>query len=226
MAKGGCGVPDGCGRRMGWMDTKVAWHGRVVSVQPRIRLTRSFDERQHSYLGYVLCLEGTVGGEPREFSVAVGRGGHAKHRFRAGDEVSGQAVPVADPKGETAEFFKASVIRVASRGPEEVPQGPPFLGVPPPLETYRERGHRRLDPRTYASGCRNCLWGCEMPVDIVVDHWKPWNRKYRREMFCYGPKDCSLYRSGATRKVPGRKGMTWKEEDWVDEEETGRRGPS
>lgn len=30
---------------------KAAWSGRVVSVQPRIRLSRSFDERSHSYLG-------------------------------------------------------------------------------------------------------------------------------------------------------------------------------
>jgi hypothetical protein len=25
--------------------------------------------------------------------------------------------------------------------------------------------------------------------------------------------------------VPGRKGMTWEEEDWVDEDETSHRGP-
>src|SRR5713226_1240988 len=36
--------------------------------------------------------------------------------------------------------------------------------------------------------------------------------------FCYGPKTCALYRAGAARTVPGRKGMSWREEDWVDEE--------
>jgi len=41
----------------------------------------------------------------------------------------------------------------------------------------------------------------------------------RFETFCYGPKSCALYRAGPTRKVPGRKGMSWEEEDWVDEEE-------
>ncbi len=29
----------------------------------------------------------------------------------------------------------------------------------------------------------------------------------------------------AARKVPGRNGMTWEEEDWVDEEATSSRGP-
>jgi hypothetical protein len=28
---------------------KLSWQGKVVSVQPRIRLTRSFDERSHAY---------------------------------------------------------------------------------------------------------------------------------------------------------------------------------
>ena len=59
--------------------------------QPRIRLCRSFDERSHTYLGYALRVHGSIGGEAREFLVGVGEGAHAKHRFRAGDTVSGDA---------------------------------------------------------------------------------------------------------------------------------------
>lgn len=68
-----------------------------------------------------------------------------------------------------------------------------------------------------------CIWGCRMPVEIIIDHWNPDRRKYRFETFCYGPKSCRFYRAGPTRKVPGRKGMTWEEEDWVDEEATSHR---
>ena len=50
-------------------------------------------------------------------------------------------------------------------------------------------------------------------------------REHRFETFCYGPKSCPLYRAGPTRKVPGRKGMSWEEEDWVDEDATEHRGP-
>ena len=39
------------------------------------------------------------------------------------------------------------------------------------------------------------------------------------------PQSCTFYKAGAPRKVPGRKGMTWVEEDGVDEEETAHRGP-
>ncbi len=63
-----------------------------------------------------------------------------------------------------------------------------------------------------------------MPVEIIVDHWKPKEKKYRTETFCYGPKSCRLYRPGPTRKVPGRRGITYDEEDWVDEELTAHRG--
>ena len=64
-----------------------------------------------------------------------------------------------------------------------------------------------------------------MAVEIIVDHWNPTLRRYRYETFCYGPLSCSLYRAGGTRKVPGRRGMTYEEEDWVDEEAISHRGP-
>ena len=101
----------------------------------------------------------------------------------------------------------------------------PFLGVPPDLPTYRSRGHRRLDARTYEAKSATCIWGCRMPVEIIVDHWNPSKKKYRFETFCYGPKICSFYRAGPTRRVPGRQGMSWEEENWVDEDATSHRGP-
>jgi len=204
---------------------KVAWSGRLVSVQPRIRLMRSFDERNHSYLGYVLCVDGRCGDEAGTFLIAVGKGAHEKHQFRAGMELSGLSVPVDDPRLETAGYYKTSRIKIEKNAEEAQPEGPPFLGVLPDLPTYRERGHRRLDARTYTARCTLCIWGCRMPVEMIIDQWNPSQKKYRFETFCYGPKSCSLYRAGVTRKVPGRRGMTWEEEDWVDEDTTSHRGP-
>jgi hypothetical protein len=207
------------------MSSKVEWQGEVLSVQPRIRLLRSFDERSHSYLGYVLRVRGTRGGDPGEFVVAIGKGAHEKHRFRVGDQVSGRGARVADPRLETAELYKVSGLEVIARGSESEDASPPFVGVPPALEVYRERGHRRLAGRTYSTRCTTCFWGCEMPVEMIIDQWNPSEKKYRRETFCYGPKSCSFYKAGPTRKVPGRKGMSWEEEDWVDEDATAHRGP-
>jgi hypothetical protein len=43
--------------------------------------------------------------------------------------------------------------------------------------------------------------------------------------FCYGPLSCPLYKSGPPRKLPGRRGMTYTEEDWIDDEATSHRSP-
>jgi hypothetical protein len=203
---------------------KIPWNGVLVSVQPRIRLGRSFDQRAHTYLGYALKVRGSVGGQVREFLVGVGEGAHAKHRFRVGDMVSGAALPVADPRLETVEFYKVSALKVVrSELQEETP--PPWRGVPPPLSVYRERGHRRLRARTYEQKCTTCMWGCHMAVEMIVDQWNPSQRRYRTETFCYGPRSCPFYRSGPARKIPGRRGITYVEEDWIDEEATSGRGP-
>jgi hypothetical protein len=205
--------------------SKLAWSGEVVAVQPRIRLMRSFDQRNHAYPGFALFLRGILDGAARDFSVGIGPGAQAKHAFRAGDTVRGLAVPVADSRMESVEHYKASALEVVSRAAAPATGGPPWLGVPPSLDFYRARGHRRLDPHTYEASCRACIWGCRMPVEITLDHWNPEKRDYGIETFCYGPKSCSTYRAGPTRKVPGRNGMTWEEEDWVDEEATAHRAP-
>jgi len=58
---------------------------------------------------------------------------------------------------------------------------------------------------------------------MIIDKWKPHLREFRNEAFCYGPKNCSLYKAGAKRTVPGRNEMLDVEEDWVDEEATRHR---
>jgi hypothetical protein len=201
---------------------KVIWSGRVISVQPRIRLTRSFDERGHDYLGYSLTVDGVAGDEVGQFSVGVGKVAHSKHRFRVGDEASGEARPVADERTQPVDFYRASKLRVMERSQEEPGSPPPWHGVPPDLETYRWRGHRRLSARTYRAGCITCIWGCRMPVTMIIDPWNP-RYRYRFETFCYGPKSCPIYKPGPSRRVPGRRGMVYEEQDWVDEDATAHR---
>ncbi len=204
---------------------KVAWEGEILAVQPRIRMTRCFDQRHHGYSGYVLRVRGRRDGEDGEFVVAIGKAAQAKHAFRVGDVVKGKGHPVVDARLETADLYKVSGLKRLAWGPESFEDAPPFLGVPPILEVYRERGHRRLASRTYQIHCKSCLWGCAMVVEIIVDQRNPSRKEYRRESFCYGPKSCPLYEAGATRHVPGRNGRSWEEEDWVDEDATAHRGP-
>lgn len=202
---------------------KLEWSGYVVAVQPRIRLTRSFDERFHSYLGYVLLVEGSCDGQSGRFLIAVGSAARERYGIQAGMELSGCSAGVEDSRKETAALYKTSGLKVVKDNRIEAFKGPPFLGVPPGLETYRNRGHRRLSAQTYDAKCTTCVWGCRMSVEMIIDQWDTTRRKYRFETFCYGPKSCLFYSAGPLRKVPGRMGMSFTEEAWVDEEATSHR---
>lgn len=205
---------------------KIHFTGIVTSAQPRFRLGRSFDQRHHEYLGYAVAVRGRFDGVEREARIAIGRVAHAKHAFCVGQTVEGMAESVANPEHETVELHRASGLSVVRGAPPATPGlvPPPWHGSPPSIETYRARGHRRLDARKYEASCASCIWGARMAVEMIIDHWSPAQKKHRIETFCYGPKSCALYRAGAKRVVPGRQGMSWTEENWIDEEETAHRG--
>lgn len=134
---------------------KISWRGLLTSVQPRIRLTRSFDQRSHTYQGHVIRVNGTIGDEAREFTVALGKSANAKHGFRVGDTVSGLGERVPDSRLETVELYKASRLKREERSADEPPAPPPWHGTPPALEVYRDRGHRRLAVQTYERACES-----------------------------------------------------------------------
>ena len=204
--------------------TKRPFMGTIQSIQPRIRLLRSFDETSHSYLGYAIKINGSIDGNEQVFSVGIGKAANEKHRFKVNDTISGECVPVADERLEPVEYYKVSKLKKLSES-DVFKEEPPWETVPPALEIYRSRGHRRLSARTYETKCTTCIWGCRMPVEIIIDNWNPGKKKYRVETFCYGPLSCKLYKSGPNRKVEGRNGMVYVEEDWVDEERTSHREP-
>ena len=208
---------------------KLSFNGTITSIQPRIRLTRSFDEASHTYLGYAIKITGTIDSQEtipsnqNTFSIGIGKAAQAKFNFKVNDIISGDCLPVPDPEMEPADYYKVSRLSKISEG-EQGSLSVPWELVPPELEVYRERGHRRLSAKTYDTKCGSCIWGARMPVEIIVDNWNPrGRRKYRFETFCYGPLSCKSYKAGPNRKVEGRNGMVYVEEDWVDEEMTGHR---
>ena len=200
---------------------KTTIEGLIVAVQPRIRLLRSFDQRQHNYPGYALLVESAADG--KQAWIGVGPAAHAKFGFCAGGNFSAEVEPVANPDLEPIDYYKAARIRYVP-GDSQPGSPPPWLGVPPDLPTYRTRGHRRLDLRAYEIFCHRCIWGCRMAVEMTIDQWNPEEKRYRKETFCYGPKSCPKYQPGPVREVPGRNGTTWLEEDWVDDDATSHRG--
>jgi hypothetical protein len=197
---------------------KSTFKGTIISIQPRIRLTRSFDEASHTYLGYAIRLEGELdNSDDAIFSIGIGKAAHAKHQFKVNDVIAGECLPVPDPELEPTQYYKVSKIDFIESG-KITSTSTPWELVPPQLEVYRERGCRRLAARTYDLKCSSCMWACRMPVEIITDHWNPRGRRiYRYETFCYGPLNCKWYKAGPNRKVEGRAGMVYVEEDWIDQ---------
>ncbi|MDH5769508.1 MAG: hypothetical protein OEZ31_11240 [Nitrospirota bacterium] len=198
------------------MSNKVKFEGTITAVKARIRLIRSFDEISHAYLGYTLVMDAFF--EEKQWNdlrVAIGQKTHEKNRFRIGDYVSGEAVPIKNPKQEWADLYKVSALKIISRGSSSEDRPADMKGgIAPPLNVYREQGHLRLDPRTYESKCKQCPWGIVMATEIIIDHWNPDKKKWRYEIHCYGPRDCPHYRPGKARTVQGRKpGMVWVNDD-------------
>jgi len=97
---------------------------------------------------------------------------------------------------------------------------------PYPVETKKSSRRRRQHKAAHDDiDLSKLVELVALPVEIIIDHWNPSKKRYRFETFCYGPKSCAFYRAGPKRKVPGRKGMSYTEEDWVDEDATAHRGP-
>ena len=146
----------------------------MSSVQPRIRLTRSFDERSHTYLGYVLRVNGLMDGQAEEFLVAIGRAAQEKHRFRIGDRIQGASESVADARLESASYYKTSGLKLTQRQAEPADDSPPYSGVAPALESTEAR-HRRLQPAVYGSpvchvsGAVGCRWRSSLTIGTLTD---------------------------------------------------------
>ena len=198
----------------------------LLSVQPRIRLTRSFDQRSHTYLGYALKVRGRVGSEAREFLVGVGQGAHARHHFRAGNAVSGDALPVPDPRLETVEFYKVSKLKV---------------GLPEAEDETHATSVARCSaaacglPRARSSAtCRANLPGEVLELHLgMPDAGRDDHRSVESESAPLPNRDL-LLRSSFLPALPGwtgahgsrpPPGMTYTEEDWVDDEATSHRRP-
>ncbi len=197
------------------MSNKFKFEGIITAVKARIRLIRSFNEISHAYLGYILVMDAVVDSKEWPFlRIAVGQKTHEKFQFRAGDSITGEALPLENPKQEWADLYKVSGLRLIER--RDYSKGKEIQGgIAPPLTVYREQGHLRLDPKTYESKCRQCHWGIVMATEIIIDHWNPEKKKWRYETHCYGSKDCPNYKPGKARSVPGRKpGMVWIDDDF------------
>lgn len=95
---------------------KLSFTGQITSIQPRIRLTRSFDEASHTYLGYALKIAGTIDNQYTTFSIGIGKAAQAKFNFKVNDIISGECLHVPDLDMEPVDYYKVSKLAKVAEG--------------------------------------------------------------------------------------------------------------
>jgi hypothetical protein len=115
---------------------KISFRGIIKSIQPRIRLTRSFDEASHTYLGYSIMLDGELGNQQTRFSIGISEAANAKQQLQVNDTISGECLPVLESVKEPVDYYKVSKLKVISRG-EKGSASAPWAMAPPGLEIYK-----------------------------------------------------------------------------------------
>lgn len=203
---------------------KIKFRGHIISVQPRSNVWRyRLDNRNHSTTGYNIFLAGVADDEARQFSVAVSEKQQEKLRFHIGDEISGTAWTKKYVKWEYADYYRAgSLKKLSAAVTVDEDSISPWTGEVPELSVYDWRGCRMLDTRTYKSKCFTCKWACMANVAIEFD-WGI-SQKFRFESFCYGPKNCKLYKMGKPRAVPYKGDSSNYDEGCFDDICTENRG--
>ena len=79
-----------------------------------------------------------------------------------------------------------------------------------------------LDKRTWGGKCFQCKWAAMANVTIEYN-WGV-SQRFRFESFCYGPKNCKLYKMGKPRPVPYIGMGNCYDEGWLDDICTENRG--
>ena len=182
---------------------KINWEGRVESVQPRTKVWRYLtDNRTHSHLGYNLFIEGCSSDSKNKFTVAISEKQQSKGLFRIDDILKGTAWTKNYKEREFADYYRAGSLKLLDRVNENfnvIP--PPWIMIPPSIQTYEKRGARLLSKTLWKTKCFKCIWANMANVEIQWDFDKD-IKKYRFETFCYGPKSCKFYKMGRPRAVP------------------------
>ncbi len=203
---------------------KINFRGTIIALQPRSNVWRyRLDNRTHSTTGYNIFLTGIAEEQEKDFVIAISEKQQEKYHFHIGDEISGTAWTKLYPKLEYADYYRVGGLKkLSSEENVDEDASEPWIGEVPALSVYDWRGCRMLDGRTWRSKCLACKWACMANVTIEYDWGNA--QKFRFEAFCYGPKNCKLYKMGKPRAVPYKGMGSVYDEGWLDEICTENRG--
>jgi hypothetical protein len=79
-----------------------------------------------------------------------------------------------------------------------------------------------LDSNLLRKQCFACMWANKSAVEIEYKFGKV--KRYRKEIFGYGPRSCRVYDMGPLRPVPYFDSFPSIDEGWMDDLCTEQRG--
>ena len=131
-------------RVYGDISYKLNWQGEIVAIQPRTRIWRYLmDNRTHYHLGYNLFIVGDSSEGKNQFSVAISEKQQVKGLFRIGDILEGTAWTKQYEEREFADYYRAGSLKCLRRAATDLESlPPPWMMLPPSMQTYEERGAR------------------------------------------------------------------------------------
>lgn len=139
-----------------------------------------------------------------------------KLRFHIGDKIRGTGWTKIYPKLEYADYYRAGGLKKLNAAPDPDEEArEPWPGEVPELFVYDWRGCRMLDSRSWKGKCFTCKWACM--ANVAIEYNWGVTQKFRFESFCYGPKNCRLYKMGKPRAVPYKDCGSVYDEGWLDE---------
>ncbi|MCB8818846.1 hypothetical protein [Desulfosporosinus shakirovi] len=102
--------------------------------------------------------------------MAISEKQQIKGLFRIGDVLEGTAWTKQYEEREFADYYRVGSLKCMSRGAtnhESMP--PPWIMLPPSMQTYEERGPRLLSKRLWETKCFQCIWANMANVEIQWD---------------------------------------------------------
>jgi hypothetical protein len=181
------------------MSAPIRFWGRVVSLRPRLVLTKFEGTTEASCPGYILTLEGTttegtalpVG---RTFTVAIGPATMQNREIALGDLLRGDAYPVPDELPDTpAELYKVGVLRLIARTETEITLDPPRTDAPLAPDAVEKAPRRALAIKCLLSergSCRDCSHAVLACVVRLTDPRSYRTGRWTQVPACLGPESC------------------------------------
>ena len=188
------------------MAAPVRFWGMVLSVKPRLVLTKFDGETHAKCAGHLVLMDGTQSldhgiAQGSHFTLALGPAARERRNVGPGDLLRGDAFPVPLENTDTpADLYRVGTLRTIARqnepgGGQTVPDDPPRTDPPLTPDEAEAAPRRPLLPANLDEHgpCYRCPYGVVVPVVRLSDPRDYRTGNWSKVPACLGPPTCPHY---------------------------------